>query len=44
MVNSTAATLGSLVGERVRPEPATSGGPGMEVVDAAVRLHVEPEG
>jgi acetoin utilization deacetylase AcuC-like enzyme len=41
VVNSTSATLGSLVGARVRPEPATSGGPGQEVVDAAVRLHIE---
>jgi len=38
VVHSTAATLAALAGESVRPEPATSGGPGGEVVDAVARL------
>jgi len=37
VVHSTAACLGSLAGESIRPEPATSGGPGGEVVDAVAR-------
>src|SRR5438132_3134300 len=36
--DSTAACLGALLGDRYRPEPATSGGPGQEVVDAARSL------
>ncbi len=40
VVNSTMATLGALAGEERRPEPATSGGPGMDVVEAVERLHV----
>ncbi len=35
---SVAATLSALAGGGVRPEPATSGGPGHEVVAAVVRL------
>lgn len=38
----SAATTAALVGESVRPEEATSGGPGREVVDAARRLHQDP--
>lgn len=38
VVHSTAACLGALAGESVRPEPATSGGPGGEVVDAVARM------
>lgn len=40
VVRSTAACLGALAGESIRPEPATSGGPGDEVVDAVARLHL----
>jgi acetoin utilization deacetylase AcuC-like enzyme len=36
---SAGACVAALVGRDHRPEPATSGGPGMEVVDAASRLH-----
>ena len=35
---STAATLGALVGERYRPEPASSGGPGGEIVESLARF------
>ena len=35
---STGACVASLAGANYRPETATSGGPGAEVVDAAVRL------
>lgn len=35
---STAATLGALVGERYRPEPASAGGPGGEIVDSLARF------
>ena len=37
--DSTAACLGALVGQAVRPEPASSGGPGRPIVEAARRLH-----
>jgi len=37
--HSSAAVTAQLVGESHRPEPATDGGPGIEVVDAAVRIH-----
>ncbi|MEZ5246828.1 MAG: histone deacetylase [Acidimicrobiales bacterium] len=37
--DSSAAVTAALLGERHRPEPATSGGPGAEVVEAARRLH-----
>lgn len=37
--DSAAAVTARLVGESTRPESATSGGPGMEVVDAALALH-----
>ncbi|MEZ5260557.1 MAG: histone deacetylase family protein [Acidimicrobiia bacterium] len=40
VVRSTAACLGALAGESIRPEPATNGGPGDEVVDAVARLHL----
>jgi acetoin utilization deacetylase AcuC-like enzyme len=36
--NSTAACLAALVGVEYRPEPATSGGPGRQVPDAALKL------
>jgi acetoin utilization deacetylase AcuC-like enzyme len=36
--DSVAATVGTLAGERLRPEPATSGGPGGRVVAAAREL------
>ena len=36
--DSTAACLAALLGARHRPEPATAGGPGREVVDAARSL------
>ena len=39
LTDSTAATLGALVGLDLRPEPATAGGPGQDVVVAAARLH-----
>jgi acetoin utilization deacetylase AcuC-like enzyme len=39
IVHSTSATMAALAGERVRPEPATSGGPGMDTVQAVARLH-----
>jgi acetoin utilization deacetylase AcuC-like enzyme len=38
LADSTAAALAALVGTAHRPEPATAGGPGHHVVDAAVRL------
>jgi acetoin utilization deacetylase AcuC-like enzyme len=36
---SVGATLGALTDVRYRPEPASSGGPGMEVVDATLAAH-----
>jgi len=39
---SSAAVTARLVGESTRPEQATTGGPGMEVVDAAVALRADP--
>ena len=39
--DSSAAVTAQLVGERVRPESPTSGGPGIEVVRAAHDLHRE---
>lgn len=41
---STVATLASLVGERVHPERPTSGGPGVEMVDAALLAHRQAVG
>ena len=38
----SAAVTATLNGESVRPEPATSGGPGREVVELATRLFAEP--
>ncbi|MDG2025567.1 MAG: histone deacetylase [Acidimicrobiales bacterium] len=35
----SAATAAALVGESTRPEPATSGGPGADVVELARQLH-----
>lgn len=40
VVHSTAACLGALAGESIRPEPATAGGPGGDVVDAVARLQL----
>src|SRR5207253_2602962 len=37
--DSVHATVASLVGEPTRPERATAGGPGTDIVDAARRLH-----
>jgi len=37
--DSSAALVGALVGEACRPEPATFGGPGAEMVEAARRIH-----
>ncbi|MEM7139431.1 MAG: histone deacetylase [Actinomycetota bacterium] len=39
MRDCSAAAAAALVGESTRPESATSGGPGREVVDAARRVH-----
>jgi acetoin utilization deacetylase AcuC-like enzyme len=36
---SVGASLGALLGADYRPEPATSGGPGTEIVAAARRIH-----
>jgi acetoin utilization deacetylase AcuC-like enzyme len=41
LANSVGSSLSQLVGGRFRPEPATSGGPGRTVVDAARRLRRE---
>ena len=38
---STAACVAALAGDDVRPEGATSGGPGRDVVDAALMLRVQ---
>jgi len=38
LADSTAACVAGLVGVDLRPEPASSGGPGREVVEAALRL------
>ena len=38
---STEACVAALSGQRLRPEPASSGGPGRHVVKAARDLHVE---
>ena len=40
---SSAAVTAQLVGESFRPEPATDGGPGMGIVDAAAEIHVPHE-
>ncbi len=37
--DSVHATVSSLLGEPVRPERATAGGPGTDIVDAARRIH-----
>ncbi len=42
MGDSAAATIGRLLDQEHRPEPATAGGPGMAVVDAALNLHRLP--
>ena len=41
MADSTSACVAALAGERLQPEPPSSGGPGRHVVDAARTLHVE---
>jgi acetoin utilization deacetylase AcuC-like enzyme len=38
LADSTAACLSALAGSEYRPEPATSGGPGREVPEAALKL------
>lgn len=42
LADSSGACVAALVGQEHRPEPATSGGPGRDVVDAAVRLLNQP--
>ncbi len=42
--DSSAATIGVLVGQSCRPEPSTSGGPGREAVEAVRRLRREEMG
>jgi hypothetical protein len=37
---SVAATVSTLLGTPSRPEPATSGGPGRAIVEAASDLHL----
>jgi len=44
LTNSVAATLAALAGGDARPEPASSGGPGGGVVDAARRIHQQLRG
>jgi len=39
LAGSAAACVGALAGVDHRPEPPTSGGPGLEVVEAAHRIH-----
>ena len=39
LADSVGACLAALVGEEHRPEPATAGGPGRHVVDAAAAVH-----
>ena len=41
---SAAACVGALVGERLVPEPPTSGGPGREVIDAVALVWAEGAG
>jgi acetoin utilization deacetylase AcuC-like enzyme len=41
LARSTAACVAGLAGEDLRPEGATSGGPGRDVVDAALRIRAE---
>jgi acetoin utilization deacetylase AcuC-like enzyme len=41
LADSTSACVAALAGERLRPEPPSSGGPGRHVVEAARALHVE---
>ena len=40
VARSTAACLAAMTGTVLRPEAPSSGGPGVDVVDAAVRLHL----
>jgi acetoin utilization deacetylase AcuC-like enzyme len=42
--DSTAAALVALAGDRLHPEPPTSGGPGHEVVEAAALAHTRAVG
>jgi acetoin utilization deacetylase AcuC-like enzyme len=37
--DSTAAALAALAGDRLHPEPPSSGGPGQDVVDVAALAH-----
>jgi len=39
--DSSAATVGAMVGENCQPENSTSGGPGADVVDAVRRVRRE---
>jgi acetoin utilization deacetylase AcuC-like enzyme len=40
LADSVAGTVAALAGAELRPEPATNGGPGRDVVAAARRLHL----
>ena len=41
LARSTSACVAALAGERLQPEPPTFGGPGRDVVEAAIALHAE---
>jgi acetoin utilization deacetylase AcuC-like enzyme len=41
LADSSAACVAGLVGERLAPEPPSSGGAGRPVIDAALRLRAE---
>jgi acetoin utilization deacetylase AcuC-like enzyme len=41
LADSASAVTAAIVGERHRPEPSTSDGPGEEAVDVARRIHLE---
>jgi acetoin utilization deacetylase AcuC-like enzyme len=44
LARSVGATVATLAGERYRPEPATSGGPGRSAVTEATRTRARLEG
>jgi acetoin utilization deacetylase AcuC-like enzyme len=41
LAGSTSACVAALAGERLQPEPPSSGGPGRQVIEAVRTLHVE---
>jgi acetoin utilization deacetylase AcuC-like enzyme len=41
LATSAAATVSALAGATMRPEPATNGGPGRDIVEAARRIHLQ---